>query len=154
MDLGSDGWGSTRAGKRRRLPAGDQFRGGARPEKVRRGLPDSFWAGVWPGRISVERVIHPRGCWGSERSGAGRARAVAGLLDGARRRGEFGRFWGGILGAKDSWSACGAKASQCGPCAGLRSAAASPPRRTAAPAAAERRRSLFQPPRWSTSPRT
>ena len=29
---------------------------------------------------------------------------MAGLLDGARRRGEFGWFWGGILGAKDSWS--------------------------------------------------
>jgi len=63
------------------------------------------------------------------------AKAVAGLLDGARRRGEFGRFWCGNLGAKDSWSACEAKASQCGPCAGLRSAAASSPRRTAAPAA-------------------
>ena len=109
--------------------------------------------------------------WGLEasRRHARASRGVNGVRGGPERRalrrwracsaelaGEVssGRFWGGILGAKDSWSACGAKASQCGPCAGLRSAAASSPRRTAAPAAAERRRSPFRPPRWSTSPRT
>ena len=41
MDLGSDGWGSTRAGKRRRLPAGDQFRGGAAGEGAALLTPNS-----------------------------------------------------------------------------------------------------------------
>jgi len=117
------------------------------------GRPGVESSGLWPGMEYAACVIHLGLVHGAGRLGATCAKAVAGLHGGARRRGEFGRFWCGNLGAKDSWSACEAKASQCGPCAGLRSAAASSPRRTAAPAAAERRRSPFRPLRRSTSPR-
>ena len=57
--------------------AGALLRGGGRPEKGNWGLPDSVWGPVWPGRISIERVIDPWGCWGSVGSGVGRARAAA-----------------------------------------------------------------------------
>ena len=93
-------------------------------------------SGLWPGMEYAACVIHLGLVRGAGRLGATCAKAVAGLHGGARRRGEFGRFWCGNLGAKASWSTCEAKASQCGSCTGLRSAAASSPRRTEVPAAA------------------
>ena len=56
-------------------------------------------------------VIHLGLVRGAGRLGAMCAKAMAGMHGGARRRGEFGRFWCGNLGAKASWSICEAKAS-------------------------------------------
>ena len=62
------------------------LRGGARPEKVNWGLPDSVWAGVWPRVECAVCVMHlglrrgsGRFCWGSPRRGAALARRRAGL---------------------------------------------------------------------------
>ena len=123
------------------------------PELAKSGTPGVLSGGAWPGREYTACVIHLGLVRGAGRLGATCTKAVAGLHGGARRRGEFGQFWCGNLGAKASWSTCEAKASQCGSCTGLRSAAASSPRRTTAQAAAEWWRAPFRPLRWSTSPR-
>ena len=67
-------------GRRRDSPAA-RSRGGARPEKVFWGLQGSAWAGVWPWRMLVARVVH-LGCGlGLGRSGA-RSSAAMAALDG------------------------------------------------------------------------
>ena len=61
--------------------AAARSRGGARPEKVFWGLQGSAWAGVWPWRMLVARVVH-LGCGlGLGRSGA-RSSAAMAALDG------------------------------------------------------------------------
>ena len=148
--LRSQGTGPVALGHQRWLPAAASR--WSSPELAKSGTPGVLSGGAWPGREYAACVIHLGLVRGAGRLGATCAKAVAGLHSGARRRGEFGRFWCGNLGAKASWSTCEAKASQCGSCAGLRSAAASSPRRTAVPAAAERQRAPFRPLRWSTCP--
>ena len=59
-------------------------------------------SGLWPGMEYVACVIHLGLVRGVGRLGATCAKAVAGLHGGARRRGEFGRFWCGNLDAKVS----------------------------------------------------
>ena len=149
--LRSQGTGPAALGHQRWLPAAASR--WSSPELAKSGTPGVLSGGAWPGREYAACVIHLGLVRGAGRLRATCAKAVAGLHGGARRRGEFGRFWCGNLGAKVSWSICKAKASQCGTCAGLQSAAASSPRRTAAPSAAERRRVPSRPLRWSTSPR-
>ena len=46
-----------RAGRRRDV-AGALLSGDGRPELGHLGLQTSVWAGIWPGRASVERVNH------------------------------------------------------------------------------------------------
>ena len=59
--------------------AAARSRGGARPEKVFWGLQGSAWAGVWPWRMLVERVVHLRCGLGLGRSGAWSSSAMAAL---------------------------------------------------------------------------
>ena len=59
--------------------------GGGRPELGHLGLQTSVWAGIWPGRASVERVNHlatqGRGLGlGMSCAAAGRCWAMAGLV--------------------------------------------------------------------------
>ena len=73
-----------RAGRRRDV-AGALLRGGGRPELGHLGLQTSVWAGIWPGRASVERVSHlatqGRGLGlGMSCAAAGRCWAMAGLV--------------------------------------------------------------------------
>ena len=81
-------------------------------------------------------VIHWRPWLGSRRFVVALAAAAAGLRGEARRRVACSPSQYGKLGARDSWSLCEARASQCGACAGLRSTAGCSPRRARGAAAA------------------
>ena len=75
--MAEDSWGRGRW----RSSLAARSRGGARPEKVFWGLQGSAWAGVWPWRMLVARVVH-LGCGlGLGRSGA-RSSAAMAALDG------------------------------------------------------------------------
>ena len=104
------------------------------------GLQGSIRAGFWSWSTAMACVIHWRPWLGSRRSVVALAAAAVGLRGEARRRVACRPSQCGNLGARDSWSLCEARASQCGACVGLRSAAGCSPRRARGAAAALHRR--------------
>ena len=101
VDLGSDGWGLTNAGKRRRRAPEVRARGGASPASSDPALRGLIRAGVWPWSTAVACVVQ----WRARTGGAGLGEGVSPTWA-ARRRwnsaGERGRGTSGVPHTKTS----------------------------------------------------